>query len=143
MRNREGRGPNREDMAAPSGEPGGMKIWVRQLPDGFASVEVHGEVYPNSSAQLQAVLLKLMDAGQCHLLLRLEGVQAVHDSIIGGLVRTLKQMAHRRRGHLAILQDLPTVQLEDLSQFPHLVDHFTIVNGAEEGLDVLQARRGA
>ena len=106
-------------------------------------MEVHGKIYPNSSAQLQTALGRLLDAGQCHMLLRLEGVQAVHDSIIGGLVKTLKQMAHRRRGHMAIFQDLPTVQLEDLSQFPHLVDRYTVVNSPEEGLDLLLARHEA
>lgn len=120
-----------------------MKIWVRQLPDDVTAVEVHGEVYPNSSAQLQETMTRLLDEGRLRLLLSIDGVQAVHDTIVGGIVRTLKKMAQKRRGHLAILQTGPAISLEDLAQHPHLTDHYTIVASREEALAILATPPGA
>lgn len=112
-----------------------IKIDTRPLGDKFQSVEVHGEIDVYTSPRVKEIITELIDKGNYHLIINLEGVRYIDSTGLGVLIGALKKV-REKEGSINLVCNNP--QIKKIFNITGLIKIFGIYKDEDEALKTLK-----
>jgi anti-sigma B factor antagonist len=112
-----------------------IKIETRELAKDTHAVEVQGEIDVYTSPKVKEIVTELIDKGNNHLVINLEGVRYIDSTGLGVLIGALKKV-REKEGSINLVCNNP--QIKKIFNITGLVKIFGIYKNEEEALKNLK-----
>lgn len=112
-----------------------IKIDTRALSESTQAVEVHGEIDVYTSPKVKEIITELIEKGNFHLVINLEGVRYIDSTGLGVLIGALKKV-REKDGSINLVCNNP--QIKKIFNITGLVKIFGIYKNEEDALASLK-----
>lgn len=112
-----------------------IKIETRELGAETQAVEVQGEIDVYTSPKVKEIISELIDKGNNHLVINLEGVRYIDSTGLGVLIGALKKV-REKEGTINLVCNNP--QIKKIFNITGLVKIFGIYKNEEDALKNLK-----